>query len=386
MTETEYQEIEQAFEFDVYPKRNVTLVRGKNALMWDTAGNEYIDCVSGHGASNLGHGNEAVLAAIRAQSERLITCSNVFYNDQRALLLQKLVEIAPDSLVRAFLCNSGTEAIEAALKFARFTTKKTDFICAMRGFHGRTYGALSGTFKLDYRADFEPVVPGFGFVPFNNIEKLRAALTQRTAAIVLELVQGEGGVNIGDEAYFRAVRKLCDERGILLIIDEVQTGFCRTGKMFACEHFDLRPDIMCVAKAIAGGLPMGAVLCSSAVAIPVGKHGTTFGGNPLCCAAAIATLDYMIEHKLAERAMEKGDHFRERVSAKPLGRVREIRSLGLMIGLELKEKVLPVVLQLLDDGLLAFPAGATVLRVFPPLTIERDVWDRAIEKIIRVLR
>lgn len=382
---TDYLELEKKHEFDVYPKRNVVLVRGENAAVWDDRGRMYIDCVSGHGVSNLGHANAKVLQAIQEQSKKLITCSNVFYNDRRALLLEKLISITPASLKRAFLCNSGTEAIEAAIKFTRFSTKKTDFICAMRGFHGRTFGALSATFKQEYRTEFEPLVPGFGFVPFNNFQKLKDRVTEKTAGIILEIVQGEGGVNVGNREYFQNVRQLCDETGVILIIDEIQTGFCRTGKMFACEYFDLQPDILCLAKSMAGGLPMGAVLCSDKLEIPVGKHGTTFGGNPLSCATAIAAIDFMLENKLAQQAQEKGEYFLDRMKVENLSKIREIRGLGLMLGIELKEKAQPIILELLDKGVLVFPAGATVVRVFPPLTIEYQNWDLVIEKLNEVL-
>lgn len=382
----DYLEIEKMFEFDVYPKRNIVLVRGKNATVWDDNGREYIDCVSGHGVSNLGHANEKIIEAIHEQSQKLITCSNVFYNDQRALLLEKLIQITPKSLKRAFLCNSGTESIEAAIKFSRFTTQKTDFICAMRGFHGRSYGALSATFKKEYRTEFEPLVPGFHFVPFNHFEKLTAEINENTAGIILEIVQGEGGVNVGNAAYFHQVRKLCDETGILLIVDEIQTGFCRTGKMFACDHFNLEPDIICLAKAIAGGLPMGAVVCSDKIEIPLGKHGTTFGGNPLSCAAAIAAIDFMLENKLSRQAREKGEYFLNNIQADNLSKIQEIRSLGLMIGIELKEQVQPIILELLEAGVLVFTAGPTVIRVFPPLTITYEKLDFVVARLCKILQ
>ena len=381
----DFKGLEKQYEFDVYPKRDLVLVRGRNAKVWDDQGKEYIDCVAGHGVANVGHCNEKVVAAIEKQARQLISCSGIFYNDARALILQKLVSIAPRSLQRAFLCNSGSESIEAAIKFARFTTKRKDFICAMRGFHGRTMGAMSATFNPEYRKDFEPIVHGFHYVPFNHFGKLKETVNDDTAGIIMEVVQGEGGVNIGNGEYFANVRKLCDERGILLIIDEVQTGFCRTGKMFACNHFDLEPDIMCLAKAIAGGLPMGAVLCSDKVQIPFGKHGSTFGGNPLACAAAIAAIDYMLENRLDEQAKDKGDYFVGKLKEHEFANVREVRNLGLMIGIELKEKSTPYILKLIEKGVLAMPAGATVLRLLPPLTIGKEELDFVVEKLVEVL-
>jgi acetylornithine/LysW-gamma-L-lysine aminotransferase len=292
--------------------------------------------------------------------------------------------VTPENLKRAFLCNSGTEAIEGAIKFARFTTRKREFVCAMRGFHGRTMGSLSATFNPEYRKEFEPIVPGFRHAPFNNFQKLAENVTGDTAGVILEIVQGEGGIHVGSREYFTAVRKLCDEKNILLIIDEVQTGFCRTGKMFACEHFDLKPDILCVAKAIAGGVPMGAVVCSDKIQPPFGKHGSTFGGNPLACAAGLAAIDFMVESRLADQAREKGDAFVGRLKARGFPNVREIRHLGLMVGMELKEKVQPYLVKLMEEGVLAMPAGATVLRFLPPLTISREDLDTVADKVTKV--
>jgi len=382
---TDFKKLEQTYEFDVYPKREIVLVRGKNARVWDSEGKEYIDCVAGHGVASIGHCNEKVIEAVEKQARQLISCPGTFYNDARASLLEKLMSIAPKSLKRAFLCNSGTETVEAAIKFARFTTKRKEFITAMRGFHGRTMGAMSATFNPEYRKDFEPIVEGFHYVPFNNFEKLLEKVNDQTAAVILEIVQGEGGVHIGDRDYFAKVRKLCNERNLLLIIDEVQTGFCRTGKMFACNHFDLEPDILCLAKAIAGGLPMGAVLCSDKIEAPVGKHGSTFGGNPLVCAAAIAAIDYMLENRLDEQARAKGDYFVEKIEQHSFANVREIRHLGLMIGIELKDKSTPYLLKLMEKGVLALPAGATVLRLLPPLTISYEDLDFVAEQLAGVL-
>jgi acetylornithine/LysW-gamma-L-lysine aminotransferase len=316
----------------------------------------------------------------------MITCSNLFYNDERARLCKKLVEITPANLKRVFLCNSGAESIEAAIKFARFVTKRTDFIVAEKAFHGRTLGALSATFKPEYRDGFEPLVPGFHFVPFNNFEKLKQAVTPNTAGVILEIVQGEGGIHGGSAEYFQNVRNLCDQAGILLIVDEIQSGFCRTGKFFACQHFDLQPDMMCLAKALAGGLPMGAVMCSDKIELPVGKHGTTFGGNPLACAAANAAIDFMIETQLDRQAKEKGEYFRKNLRAESLSKVAEVRGPGLMVGIEVNEEARPLILQMQEIGLLVFPAGSSVIRVFPPLTISYSDLDAVIAKLRQVLK
>ncbi|KAA3614693.1 MAG: acetylornithine/succinylornithine family transaminase [Calditrichaeota bacterium] len=380
----DYNEIEKRNSVFLFNKRDLVLVKGKNAKVWDIDGNEYIDCTTGQGVASIGHANDDVVKAISEQAENLMTCSGSFSNDKRALFIQKLIEITPNNLMQVFLCNSGTESVEAALKFARYSTKKTSFICAMRNFHGRTFGALSATFTPAYKKDFEPIVPGFDFVPYNNFEKLKDKINDQTAAILLEAVQGEGGVNLGQKEYFRRVRQLCDEKNILLIIDEVQTGFCRTGRMFAFEHFDIKPDMICLAKAIAGGMPMGAVVCSDKIEMQPGKHGTTFGGNPLACAAGLAAIEFMQKENLAKEAEEKGRYIVEKLSKNKSDKIREIRQIGLMIGIELKEKVQPFISGLQKKGVLALPAGPTVLRLLPPLTISYEELDFVIEKVGKV--
>ncbi|MDP6081099.1 MAG: aminotransferase class III-fold pyridoxal phosphate-dependent enzyme, partial [Arenicellales bacterium] len=351
-------QLEDRFALGVYPRRGITIVRGEGALLWDDVGNEYIDCTAGVGVANVGHAHPAVAKAIAAQAAQLVTSPGIFYNDTRGLLMQKLVGLAPLGLNRVFLCNSGTESLEAAIKLSRLTTGRTGLVSAMRGFHGRTLGALSATFK--YRDAFEPLLPNCSFVPLNQSEKLEMAIDENTAAVILETVQGEGGVRFADVGYLERARELCSDRGALLIIDEVQTGFCRTGSFFACDTLNLKPDLLCLAKGIAGGVPMGAVLCSDQVQAVVGSHGSTFGGNPLACAAALAAIDYMEKEQLADRARDLGSYFYQRFSTELPLKVREVRQIGLMIGIELKEKVTPYLKALVDEGILALPAGSTV--------------------------
>jgi len=379
-------DIQEKYEFDVYQKRDIVLVKGKGAKVWDENGKQYIDCAAGHGVALVGHCNDRVIEAIKNQSRKLITCPGIIYTEQRALFLEKLMSIVPNNLKKAFLCNSGTESIEAALKFARFSTKRTDFICMMRSFHGRTFAAMSATFNPKYKQDFEPLVPGFHFVPFNNFEKLRAAVTDKTAAVLLEPIQGEGGINIAEKTFLQNVRELCDEQDIVLIFDEVQCGLCRTGEMFGCDHFDIQPDILCLAKGLAGGVPLGAVVCSDKIDVPIGRHGSTFGGNPLSCAAGIAAIDFMLEEDLAGQAKEKGEYFEERFSKHDLAKVREVRVKGLMIGIELKVRSKPYLEALAEKGVLALPAGPTVIRLLPPLVITREELDSVIESFVEVLK
>ncbi|MCL6100303.1 MAG: aminotransferase class III-fold pyridoxal phosphate-dependent enzyme, partial [Bacteroidetes bacterium] len=341
---------------------------------------------AGISVANIGHANDKVVEALTKQASTLITCPNTFYNDTKAIFLEKLFSIAPKNLTKAFLTNSGTEAIEGAIKFARLNTKKTKFIAAMKGFHGRTLGALSATYKKEYREDFEPLVPGFTFVPYNNFEKLAEVVDDDTAGIILEPIQGEGGINVGEKEYFQKVRQLCNEKNILLIIDEIQTGFCRTGKMFAIESLEIEADIMTLAKSIAGGFPMGAILCSDKIQVEKSKHGSTFGGNPLACAAGIASIDFMIENKLWEQAEAKGKYFKEKLEKLNLSKIREIRIVGLMIGIELKDKSQPVIVELLNKGIISLPAGTTVLRMLPPLVISYEDLNTVVEKLAQVLK
>lgn len=378
--------LESTHTSGVYPKRPLAIVRGQGAHVWDAEGNEYIDCVGGQGTANLGHAHPALVAAIGAQAARLIVCPEIFYNDQRAEFLAALAQVTPEGLDRAFLCNSGAEAIEAAIKFARLSTGRSQIVATMRGFHGRTMGALSATWEPKYREPFEPLVPGFCHVPFNDVEALERTVTAETAAMLLEVVQGEGGVRPASQAFLKAAQELCRERGALLIVDEVQTGFGRTGRLFACEHFGLAPDLLAIAKSMAGGLPMGACVIGPRVG-ELGKmtHGSTFGGNPLACAAALATLDVMSRDDLPGRAASLGEHLQARLRAIDSPAIREVRGLGLLVGIELKVKVTPILQALQSRGVLALPAGATVLRLLPPLVVERDDLDRVATAIAEVL-
>jgi acetylornithine/LysW-gamma-L-lysine aminotransferase len=328
----------------------------------------------------------AVADAIAAQARTLASCTELFYNDQRAELYDVLASVLPASLDRVFLCNSGTEAVEGALKFARAATKRQGVVATMRGFHGKTMGALSATWGPEYRDVFGPLVPGFSHVPFNKPETLDAAITGETAAFIVELVQGEGGVRPATREFIQEAARLCRERGALLVIDEIQTGFCRTGTMFALEQYEVVPDILCVAKSIAGGLPMGAIAFSRAVGdLPKRSHSSTFGGNPLACAAAIAAIGEMRRLDLAARARERGAQLLDGLRAIRSDKVREVRGLGLLAGLELKENAGPTLRALQDEGILALGAGPTVVRYLPPLVITVEQTDRVLAATAKVL-
>jgi len=377
---------EDQLSVGVYQKRGVTIVRGEGACVWDEAGREYIDCVAGVGVANVGHCNPAVVKAVQEQAARLITCSELFYNDARAKCLERLKRITPEGIDRFFLCNSGTEAVEGAIKFARMATGRKRVVAAMRGFHGKTLGSLSATWERKYRDPFAPLVPDFAHAPYNNIDEFEKAIDGETAAVILEPVQGEGGVRPASAEFFRAVRKACDDRGTLFIIDEIQSGFGRTGRLFACDHFGVLPDILTMAKGIAGGIPMGAIGINRRVGeLEKQSHTSTFGGNPLACAAAAAAIDFMLDRDLPRQAAENGDYFMQQLRAIGSSRIREIRGLGLMIGVELKEKAGAFAQAMLREGVLVLLAGTTVLRFLPPLVITREQINTVVSALARVL-
>jgi predicted acetylornithine/succinylornithine family transaminase/N-acetyl-ornithine/N-acetyl-lysine deacetylase len=382
-------DLENTYTSGVYPKRPVAIVRGRGALVWDAEGREYIDCIAGHGVANIGHGRPEVAAAIAAQAQRLITCPEIFYNDVRARLLERLAHLVPEELAHIFLCNSGAEAVEGALKFARIATGRTGIVAALRGFHGRTMGALSTTWEPHYREPFAPLVPGVSHVRYNDLAAADAAINEGTAAVIIELVQGEGGVHVAREEYIHGLASLCRERGALLIVDEVQTGFGRTGRLFACQHYNLQPDILCLAKSLAGGVPMGAICLGRRVIesgrITRGVHGSSFGGNPLACAAALATLDILEQEALPQRAAVLGEYALERLKALHTPLIREVRGRGLLLGIELRRRVQPYLEALRERGVLALPAGPNVIRLLPPLVISEEQLERALGVVEEVL-
>ncbi len=382
---TDFNALEDLHSSGVTLKRDLQIVRGEGAYLYDAAGRRYIDCVGGQGAANLGHCHPAVVAAVRAQAEQLISCPELFHNPVRARYQAALCTAA--NMSRVFLCNSGAEAVEAALKFARLSTGRPGIISTMRGFHGRTFGALSATWEKAYREPFQPLLPGVTHVPYNNLERLAAALDETIGAVLVEVVQGEGGVHPAQDGYLQGVQALCRERGALLIVDEVQTGFGRTGWLFAHQQDGIQPDLLCVAKSIAGGLPMGAVLIGERVgALPPASHGSTFGGNPLACAAGLAVLEVLQTTDLILRARERGQALRDYLQTHlPERAVRDVRGRGLLIGIELRGKVAPALKALQTHGVLALPAGATVLRLLPPLVIQDDDLWCAAEIIVDVL-
>lgn len=387
-TITNWLEVEKQHDSGVYNKHDVVIVRGKGAHVWDSAGNEYIDCVGGYGVANLGHSNPAVVEAVKKQAETLMVLPQTLPNDKRAEFYAALTGILPKELRRVFPCNSGTEANEAAIKFAMMATAKRKFVAAMRGFSGRTLGSVALTYEPKYREPFGPYGHEVVFVPYNNVEALREAVDTNTAAVFLEPVQGEGGVRPATPEFLQAARQVTQERGALLILDEIQTGMGRTGKRWGFEHFGVVPDIVTMAKALGGGVPIGAAVMTEAVAnaMPKGGHGGTFGGNPLAMAAGVAAIRYLEDTRLWERAAELGPWFMEELRQIDSPKVREVRGLGLMVGMELKEKSAPYITRLeREHYVLTLAAGPTVIRFLPPLVISKEDLERVVEAVRAVL-
>jgi LysW-gamma-L-lysine/LysW-L-ornithine aminotransferase len=362
---------------------------GKGVKLWDAEGNEYLDCLAGIAVASIGHGNERLANAIAEQAKKLIVCPQNLGSDTRVKFYEKLFKLISKSLnlTRVFLANSGSEVNEASLKWARVATGRTKFVAAKRGFTGRTMGALALTWEKKYREPFEPLRYEAEFTTFNDIESLDKAVTEETAAVWLEPVQGEGGIHPAEVDYLQAAQRICKERGALLIMDEVQSGVGRTGKFLATEHYDIQPDMVTLAKGLGGGVPIGALLMTEEVALkmPKGGHGTTFGGNPLACAAALAVLEEIEARDLLNHVTEVGNYFQEQLRSIASPKIRTVRGKGLLIGVELKEKVASYIAALKKEKVLTINAGATVIRFVPPLIITKEEVDEVVKRFARVL-
>lgn len=382
-------ETENRYLANVFSKKPIVLTRGKGALIWDINGKEYVDCASSYGVAALGHCHPKIVEAIKTQVEQLITCHSCYYNDRRAEFIEKLVKITPKGLNKAFLSNSGAEAVECAIKLARKATGKTEIIALMGSYHGKTMGALSATWDKKYREPFMPLIPDIKHVSPDNSAKIGEAITEKTAAVLMEPIRGEGGIRVPPEGYIREVREICNRRGVLLIFDEVQTSFGRTGKLFGCENWGIIPDIICLAKPFAGGLPIGITVAKEEImsTFKVGEHSTTFSGSPIVCAAGCAAIDTLIEEKIAEKAAANGKYLKTQLEdlAAKHKIVKEVRGLGLMLGMELRYDVYGVIVKMLNKGVLVIDAGRTVVRLLPPLVITKPQIDRVITALDEAL-
>ncbi len=389
MNEKNIIEQENKLMANVFGKRPIVITKGKGATVWDINGKEYVDCMGSYGVALLGHCHPKVVTAICKQAKSLISCHASLYNDKRTEFLEKLTNITPKGLNKAFLSNSGAESVECAIKLARKYTGKPEIIAMMGGYHGKTMGALSATWDKKYREPFLPLVPDIKHVPPDNLDKIKEAISEKTAAVLAEPIRGEGGVRVPPDGFLEGLRQICDENNVLLILDEVQTGFGRTGKLFGCEHWGVTPDIMCLAKPFAGGLPIGVTVAKEPImsSFKVGEHSTTFSGSPLVCAAGCAAIDALIEEKLTENAAILGKYFKEQLEKLQTKHsiVKEVRGKGLMIGMELRFEVFSVILKAAERGVLILDAGRNVLRFLPPLVITKKQIDKAISVLDLVL-
>jgi acetylornithine/LysW-gamma-L-lysine aminotransferase len=389
-TDTNLATIEETILGGVTTRRNdAVIARGEGCWLHDTAGRRYLDLTAAQGVSMLGHCHPALSTAIAQQAQTLISCPNFLYNDVRARFAAKLVEVLPPHLNHVFLANSGAEAIDGALKFARLTTGRTRTIAFRSAFHGRTIGAVALTWEKKYREPFLPLLDVM-HLPYNNLTKVDEMLDANVAAIFVETVQGEGGVNIGDGDFLRGVEQLCRARGAMLVIDEIQTGFGRTGRWFGCEHHGLQPDIICLAKGLGAGFPMGAIAYTDRVQekLYIGAHGSTFGGNPLASAAGLAAIQTYQDENLIARAAVMGAFFlrrlREELAAIAL--VRDVRGIGLMLAVELRQKAGPYIKALMEEhGVIALPAGPNAIRFLPPLIITENEIEIGVQALVNTL-
>lgn len=382
MNSSEIRLIEEAHLAKFYARKPVTIVKGKGVLLYDAEGKEYIDCTGGYGTCLVGHAHPVVVEAIAQQANKLISCHGSTYNDARANLLSILATILPSGLDRVFLSNSGAETIELAIKLARKSTGRRKIVAIKGGFHGKTHGALSATWESKYRKSYEPLVPDFLHIPFGNFELTKTAVSKDTAAVLVEPIQGEGGIRVPPPDWLPLLRDLTRDTEALLIADEIQTGLGRTGRMFACTHYGVTPDILCLGKGIASGLPMGVTVAGERImsSMSVGEHSSTFGGNPVVCAAAEATLKVLINEHLVENAAKSGTYFKDQLlnMQRELRIIREVRGMGLMLGMEMRFDVYSILQSVLQNGVLMLDAGRNVLRFLPPLSIQTEHIDRVV--------
>jgi len=380
---------EDQFMGNLYQRFPVTIEKGEGAHVWDVDGKEYIDCMGGYGVALVGHKNKRVNDAIREQIDKIITVHSSLYNKTREEFLTLLIGLAPKGLTQVHLNNSGAEAIEAAMKFARKFTGKKGMVAMKGSYHGKSFGALSLTFNPKYRTPFAPLVEKVSFASYGDIESLRSEIDEDTAFVILEPIQGESGIIVAPEGFLQEVRKLCDEKGIVLIFDEIQAGLGRTGRLWACDHWNTAPDILCLAKGIAGGVPMGATLVRPDIlaSMSKGEHSSTFGGNPISCAAGIAALKAITEDGLIENSEKMGNLFREGLEElkEKHSTIREIRGKGLMIGVEMKFEVKDILMGLIKRGVLMLYSGRNILRILPPLVISEDDVTKVLHALDSVL-
>jgi LysW-gamma-L-lysine/LysW-L-ornithine aminotransferase len=380
---------EDDFLGHLYQRFPIVIDRGKGAKVWDDAGKEYIDCMAGYGVALVGHCNDRVVEAIKAQLEKLMVCHMSTYNTARSTMLKKLSKVVPSGLDKIFFSNSGAEAVETALKFSRKFSGKPGVISMNGGYHGKTFGALSVTSSEKYRRPFEPLLDHIKFVPYGNARKLIDSIDDKTGTVILEPVQGESGIIVPPPGFIQEVREICSRHSLVLIFDEIQSGFGRTGKMWAAENWNTIPDVVCVAKGIAGGFPMGLTITRPEIieSMKIGEHSSTFAGNPLACAAANASIDALVLDGLIQNSADTGHYFKNLlVQLKEKHKiVREVRGLGLMLALELRFDVRNILMDGISNGILMLYSGRNIIRLLPPLLIDRELVSKFVATLDKLL-
>jgi acetylornithine/LysW-gamma-L-lysine aminotransferase len=374
---------EDRYVAPLYQRFPVNIAKGKGTRVWDTAGKEYIDCMGGYGVALVGHCNDRVVNALKMQAEILITAHMSTYNDTRLRFMEKITSVAPPSLNKIFFANSGAESVEAALKFARKYSGRHGVIAMNGAYHGKTLGALSVTYSEKYRKSFMPLLDGVKFVPYSDPSMLEEVIDDTIGTVILEPIQGETGIIVPPADLLPKIREICNRRNLVLIFDEIQAGLGRTGKMWAGENWNTTPDIMCLAKGIAGGIPMGLVLAKQEImdAMKLGEHSSTFGGSPIACAAGTATIEALTDDKLIDNAAKMGVHFKEGLNRLQEKHkiVRQVRGIGMMLGVELRFDVKDVLFDGIRRGLLILYSGRNILRLLPPLVMDEVTVSRVLD-------
>jgi len=385
-------ENEESFVGDLYQRFPVTISKGKGCKVWDTSGKEYLDCMGGYGVALVGHCNDRVIQAITSQVQELITCHMSVYNNTRLNFLEKFSKIAPNNLKKIFFTNSGTESVEAALKFSRKFTGKPGVLALNGGYHGKTFGSLSVTYNEKYRKSFLPLLDHMQFIPYSESDTISDIVTNtndKIGTVIVEPIQGETGIIMPPSDFLREIRNICNENNLVLIFDEIQSGLGRTGKMWAGQHWDVEPDMMCLAKGIAGGVPMGLTVMRSEIidCLKVGEHSSTFAGNPLACAAGSATIDSLTEDKLVSNSETMGRIFKSGLLEikEKYKIVREVRGLGMMLGVEMRFDVKDILLDGIKNGIMMLYSGRNILRLLPPIVMKEEEVNKSLELINKVI-
>lgn len=385
-------ESEESFVGDLYQRFPVSISKGKGCKVWDINAKEYLDCMGGYGVALVGHCNDRVVHAITSQAQDLITCHMSVYNNVRLNFLKKFSKIAPKNLQKTFFTNSGTESVEAALKFSRKYSGKPGVLALNGGYHGKTFGSLSVTYNEKYRKSFLPLLDNMQFIPYsesNTISEIVTKTNDKIGTVIVEPIQGETGIIMPPSDFLKDIRNICNENNLVLIFDEIQSGLGRTGKMWAGQHWDVEPDIMCLAKGIAGGVPMGLTVMRSEIleCLKVGEHSSTFAGNPLACAAGSATIDSLTEDKLVSNSEKMGRMFKSGLLEikEKYKIVREVRGLGMMLGVEMRFDVKDILLDGIKNGILLLYSGRNILRLLPPIVMKEEEVNKSLELIDKLI-